>query len=91
MSFSTLLLSFWGYSQETTTYILNRVPSKSIPKKPMEMWTGRKLNLSHIRIWGRLAYVLKHNLTSWMQNHNYVGLLDIQKVQGATIFTVNMA
>ena len=35
--------------------------SKSIPKTPMEMWTSRKLILSHICIWGCLAYVLKHS------------------------------
>ena len=27
----------------------------------MEMWTGQKLILSHIRIWGCLAYVLKQS------------------------------
>ena len=51
ISLSTLPLSFWGYALETIAYILNMVPSKSIPKTPMEMWTGRKLILSHIRIW----------------------------------------
>ena len=61
MSFSTFPLSFWGYALETTTYILNMVSSKSVPKTPMEMWTSRKLNLSHIRIWGCLAYVLKQS------------------------------
>ena len=61
MSLSTLPLSFWGYALETTTYILNMVPSKSVPKTPMEMWTGRKVILSHIRIWGCLAYVLKQS------------------------------
>ena len=35
------------------------VPSKLVPKTPMEMWTGRKLILSHICIWGCPAYVLK--------------------------------
>ena len=59
MSFSTFPLSFWGYALETITYILNMVPSKSVPKTPMKIWIGRKLNLSHIRIWGCLAYVLK--------------------------------
>ena len=59
MSFSTLPLSFWGYALETTTYILNVVLSKSVPKTPMEMWTCRKLNLSHICIWGCPAYVLR--------------------------------
>ena len=59
MSLSTLPLSFWGYALEIAAYILNMVPSKSVPKTPMEMWTGRKLILSHIRIWGCPAYVLK--------------------------------
>ena len=58
MSLSTLPLSFWGYALETPAYILNMVPSKSVPKTPMEMWTSRKLILSHIRIWGCPAYVL---------------------------------
>ena len=52
MSLSTLPLSFWGYALETTACILNMVSSKSEPKIPMEMWTGRKLILSHICIWG---------------------------------------
>ena len=51
MSFSTLPLSFCGYVLETITYILNVVSSNSVLKAPMEMWTYRKLNLSHIRIW----------------------------------------
>ena len=51
MSLSTLPLSFWGYAIETTDYILNKVASKSVSKTPMEIWTGRKLILSHIRIW----------------------------------------
>ena len=61
MSLSTLPLSFWGYALETVAYILNMVSSKSIPKTPMEMWTSRKLILSHIRKWGCHAYVLKQS------------------------------
>ena len=61
MSFSTLPLSFWGYTLETATYILNVVPSKSVPKIPMEMWTCQKLNLSHICLWDCPAYVLKQS------------------------------
>ena len=61
MSLSTLRLSFWGYALETTADILNMVPSKSIPKTPMEMWIGRKFILSHIHIWGCPTYVLKHS------------------------------
>ena len=58
MSFSTLPLSFWGYAL-TTTYILNMVSSKSIPKTPMEIWTSSKLNLSHIHIWGLSRLCIK--------------------------------
>ena len=61
MSLSTSPLSFWGYALETTTYILNMMSSKSVPKTLMEMWTGRKVILSHIRIWGCPAYVLKQS------------------------------
>ena len=60
ISLSTSPLSFWGYALETT-YILNMVSSKSVPKTPMKMWTGRKLILSHISIWGCTAYVLKQS------------------------------
>ncbi|KAL8492735.1 hypothetical protein ACS0TY_024073 [Phlomoides rotata] len=58
MSYSDLPKSFWGYALETATYILNRVPSKSVPKTPSELWIGRKPNLTHMRIWGCPAYVL---------------------------------
>ena len=57
MGFSTLLISFWGYALELACYVLNRIPSKSVSKTPYEMWTERKLVLSHLRIWGCLIYV----------------------------------
>ncbi|KAL2497245.1 Retrovirus-related Pol polyprotein from transposon TNT 1-94 [Abeliophyllum distichum] len=59
MSFSTLPILFWGYALETAAYVLNLVPSKSIPKTPLELWNGCKPNLRHIRIWGCPAHVLK--------------------------------
>ena len=34
------------------TYILNRVPSKSVPKTSFEMWYVSKPSLNHIRVWG---------------------------------------
>jgi hypothetical protein len=36
-------------------HILNRVPSKSVPKTPYELWTGRVPSLNHLRVWGSLA------------------------------------
>jgi hypothetical protein len=41
-----------GEALKTTTYILNRVPTKAINKTSYELWTGRKPSLQHFRIWG---------------------------------------
>jgi hypothetical protein len=37
---------------KTAVHILNRVPSKSVPKTPYEMWTVRKLTLNYLHVWG---------------------------------------
>ncbi|KAL8125161.1 hypothetical protein AgCh_012728 [Apium graveolens] len=63
MSYSDLPKSFWGHALETTAYLLNLVPSKSVPKTPLELWTGDKPSLRHIRIWGCPAHVLNKNAT----------------------------
>ena len=44
-------------------YLLNLVPSKSVPKTPIELWTGNKPSLKHIQIWGCPAHVLNKNVT----------------------------
>ena len=59
LSYSTLPVSFWGYALQITMYILNDVPSKSVPQTPHELWTRRKLSLQHLRIFGCPAHVLK--------------------------------
>jgi hypothetical protein len=58
MSHASLHVSFWGYALETTSYILNLVLSKSVPRTSYEMWTRRKPNLNHLKIWGCPTYVL---------------------------------
>ena len=42
LSYSTLPISFWGYALNTAMYLLNLVPSKSVPKTLVELWNGRK-------------------------------------------------
>jgi len=37
---------------KTAIHILNRVPSKLVPKTPYELWTGRKPALSYLHVWG---------------------------------------
>ena len=44
-SYSSLPSSFWGYALQTAMYILNVVPSKSVPKTPLELWNGCKASL----------------------------------------------
>ncbi|KAK8593771.1 hypothetical protein V6N12_045845 [Hibiscus sabdariffa] len=66
MSHTDLPTSFWGYALETTAFTLNRVPSKSVQKTPHEMWTGRRPNMSFMRVWGCQAYV-KHQMSTKLE------------------------
>ena len=52
ISHSTLPESLWGEALKTTTYILNRVPTKAAAKTPYELWVGRKPSLKHLHVWG---------------------------------------
>ena len=55
ISYSTLQLSLWMEVLKTAIHILNRVPSKSVPKTPYELWTRRVPSHSHLRVWGSPA------------------------------------
>jgi hypothetical protein len=55
MSYSNLPLSLWMETLKTIIHILNRVPSKSVPKTPYKLWTGRVPSLKHLRVWGSPA------------------------------------
>ncbi|KAL0457635.1 UNVERIFIED_CONTAM: Retrovirus-related Pol polyprotein from transposon TNT 1-94 [Sesamum latifolium] len=57
MAQANLPISFWGDAILTAAYILNRVPSKSIPTTPYELWHGRKPNLEGLRPWGSAGFV----------------------------------
>jgi transposase InsO family protein len=50
MSNTSLPTFLWGDALKTAAYILNRVPSRSVPKTPFELWCGHKPSLSHFRI-----------------------------------------
>ena len=52
ISYSTLPISLWMEALKTAIHILNRVPSKSVPKTPYELWTGKKPSLNYLRVWG---------------------------------------
>jgi hypothetical protein len=52
LSNSSLPISLWMEAFKTTIYLLNKVPSKAIPKTPFELWTGRKPSLRYMHVWG---------------------------------------
>ena len=61
MSNSSLPVSLWMHALKTAMYLLNRVPSKAVPKTPFELWTGRKPSLRHLNVWGCPAEVKIYN------------------------------
>ena len=52
ISNSSLPVNLWMEALKTTMHILNRVPSKSVPKTPYELWTGKKPRLNYLHVWG---------------------------------------
>ncbi|GJU45261.1 retrotransposon protein, putative, ty1-copia subclass [Tanacetum coccineum] len=57
MSLTTLPMSFWGYAIESVARILNMVPTNKVNKTPYEIWHGKVLNLSYLKVWGCEALV----------------------------------
>ena len=49
---SSLPKSLWTYALKTAVYLLNRIPSKAVPKTPFELWTGKKSSLRHLHVLG---------------------------------------
>ena len=58
---SKLPKSLWTEALKTAVYILNRVPTKAVPKTPFELFKGWKPSLQHIRIWGCPSEVRVYN------------------------------
>ena len=52
LSYSSLPVELWMEALKIAAHILNRVPSKSVPKTPFELWTGRKPSLNYLKVWG---------------------------------------
>jgi hypothetical protein len=52
LSYCTLPISLWMEALKPVVHILNQVPSKSVPKTPYELWTGRKPTLNYLHVWG---------------------------------------
>ena len=51
-----------GHALETTAFMLNRAPSKSVETTLYELWFSKKPKLSFLKVWGCNAYVKKFHL-----------------------------
>lgn len=51
LSNSKLPKSLWNEALKTAVYILNRVPTKAVPKTPFELFKGWKPSLRHVHVW----------------------------------------
>jgi len=58
---SKLPKSLWTEALKTEVYILNRVPTKAVPRTPFELFKGWKSSLRHIRVWGCPSEVRVYN------------------------------
>jgi hypothetical protein len=52
----------WGETLKTTTYFLNQVPSKLVPKTLYELLSGKRHSLCHFHVWGCRVELRIHNL-----------------------------
>ena len=50
LSNSPLPISLWMEALKTAVYLLNRIPTKAVPKTPLELWIGRKPSLRHLHV-----------------------------------------
>ena len=49
---------FWAEAVNTASYLINRGPSIPLDGKlPKEVWSGKEVNLSHLRVFGCISYV----------------------------------
>ena len=55
---SKLDIRYWGEAILCAIYIKNRSPTNAILLTPHEYWFGTKPNISHLRVFGSIAYVL---------------------------------
>ena len=49
---------YWAEAVATAAYLRNRTPKRPLREEttPYEKWYGRKLDLSHLRVFGSMAY-----------------------------------
>jgi hypothetical protein len=90
LSYSTFLICLWMETLKTAVHTLNRVPSKSVPKTPYELWTGRKPILNYLHMLGCPAEAKLFNpnigkLDPKTVSCHFIGYLDKSKGSVSTV------
>jgi hypothetical protein len=76
---------YWDEAVETAVYIMNRCPTKSVKTKvPQESWKGMKHNVTHLKVFGCVAYAhvpyeLRKKLDNKGQKCIFVGYFEDTK------------
>nr|GEV27384.1 hypothetical protein [Tanacetum cinerariifolium] len=85
MNLTTLSLSFWDYSLDSATCILNMIPTKKVDKTPYELWIPKGNNGYYFYfphknkiVVARYAKFLEKNLISREANRRAMKLEEIQ-------------
>ena len=79
---SGLSKKFWVECLAALVHVLNACPTSAlVGKTPSEVWHGRKPDVSHLRVWGCLAYVhiqkdKREKLGSHMEKCVFIGYPD---------------
>eukprot|EP00253_Pinus_taeda_P009126 PITA_09126 len=83
---------FWAEAVFTAVYLLNRSPTQAVKgKTPEEVWSGHKPKISHLKVFGSIAYVWipaakrskldsksqKLMMTGYSDHHKAYRLIDI--------------
>jgi hypothetical protein len=89
--YSTLLISLWMEALKTAVHILNRVPSKSVPKTPYKIWTDRNPTLNYLHVWGcsteaKLFNPSIEKLDPKTVSYHFIGYPDKSKGKLDTLF-----
>ena len=68
---------YWAEAVSTAAYIRNRVATSALPEKtPFEMWYGKKPEVSHLRVFGCIAYAHAKD-ENWTRRQENLVLLAI--------------
>jgi hypothetical protein len=79
---------FWGEVVVTVVYILNRSPTKALEgRAPYEAWHGRKPAVSHLRVFGCLAFAKELGHVSKLDDTSTPGVF-IGYVEGSKAYHI---